>query len=125
MAAKSKKILIVDDEEGIRELLAESLRLRGYDVWTASDGQQGLDVAAPYKPDLILLDVMMPVMDGWQMLNCLRRNENTKHIPVAMLTGRGEDYSMAIAKENQASEYFVKPVNLDELISFIRRYLGG
>ena len=120
---KKKKILVIDDEEGIRELLSVSLKMRGFEVLMACDGEEGLAQARQFRPDLILLDVMMPKMDGWEMLSHLRRDEKTKNIPVAMLTAKIEDHNFTIAREYEASEYFTKPVDLDELISFVKRYI--
>jgi len=121
--AERKKILIVDDELGVRELLAETLRQRGYEVLTAQDGSEGLEQATQTLPNLILLDVMMPKMDGWEMLKRLRRNEKTRDILVIMLTARSETESLMRSEENKTLDYFIKPINLEELIAFIRRYI--
>ena len=117
-----KKILIVDDEPNVCELLSETLKAAGYDTLTAADGREGLEKALYAHPDLILLDVLMPGMDGWQMLSALRR-ESKSRIPVVMLTANSETGSMVRSRESGVLDYFIKPVDTNELIQFIRRYI--
>src|SRR5262249_59896317 len=85
-----KKILVVDDEDDILHFLELVLKEKGYDVVTASSGHEALTAAQIEKPDLVLLDIMMPQMDGWEVLKLLRVDEETTHIPVAMLSARTE-----------------------------------
>jgi DNA-binding response OmpR family regulator len=118
-----KKVLIVDDEPNVREFLSEALEGAGYDTLTAQDARDGLEKALFARPDLILLDIMMPGMDGWQMLSCLRREARAKHIPVVMLTARSETESVVRSQELNVLDYFIKPVDPEELIAFIRRYV--
>ncbi len=120
---RRKKILIVDDEFGVREYLSEKLQLSGYETFTAADGQEGMDVVLKVKPDLILLDILMPIMDGWKMLSCLREQENTRDIPVVMLTARGETESLFKSQARRALDYFIKPVDTKELLAFIKKYI--
>ena len=118
-----KKILIVDDELGVRELLSEFLKIQGYETLTAVDGLDGLKKAATYLPNLIFLDIMMPKMDGWQALAHLREREGTKDIPVVMLTARSDTAALLRSEKEHAVDYFIKPINLEELSTFIKRYV--
>jgi CheY-like chemotaxis protein len=119
-----KKILIVDDEEGIREVLAASLESRDYEIHMAVDGQDGLEKARAILPDLILLDVMMPKLDGWQVMQQLQRDERTRGIPTVVLSAKSETESLFRSKEHRALDHFIKPVNLHELRSFVHRHAG-
>ena len=123
MRTERKKLLIVDDEPSIREFLAGALGHRGYATSTAVDGVDGLEKAIQIEPDLILLDVMMPKMDGWEMLSQLRKQEETCNIPVVMLTAKGETEALLKSANQRVVDYFIKPVNMDELLKFIRRYV--
>jgi two-component system response regulator VicR len=120
----SKRILIVDDELGVREFLSESLQQRGYETSTAADGEEGLEQTERFQPDLILLDVMMPVMDGWKMLTNLRARDKTRNIPVVMLTAKSDTQALFKSEEHRVADYFIKPINIEELITFIKRYEG-
>ena len=119
-----KKILIIDDEPNVCELLSETLKNGGYEAHKALSGQEGLDKAASVKPDLILLDVMMPVMDGWKVLEKLRRASETQDIPVVMLTARSETESVVKSQQFKVVDYFFKPVDLEELFRLLPRYVG-
>lgn len=119
-----KKILIIDDEPGVRQLISDFLRPKGYEMLTAEDGMDGLQKAMRFIPNLILLDIMMPKMDGWQALTKLRLGEKTRNIPVVMLTGRSDTESLLKSGRERALDYFIKPVNLNELSTFIDRYIG-
>jgi len=105
----ASKILVVDDEERVREMLRFRLRLFGYEVLLASDGREALVAAREEKPDLVLLDVMMPEVDGFQVCSRLKQDEATKDIPVVMLTAKAEAKDVARAFESGASDYVVKP----------------
>ena len=123
MTARRKKILIVDDEVGVRELLKESLEQRGYDTATAADGEEGFEQASLLQPDLILLDLVMPKADGWQMLTRLRQQERTRNILVVMLTAQSDTEALLRSAEQKTLDYFIKPFNMDELLAYIGRYL--
>ena len=118
-----KKILIVDDELGIRELLSEFLKSRGYETLSAVDGLDGLEKASQFLPRLIFLDIMMPKMDGWKTLASLREKEETRDIPVVMLTARSDTEALLKSEHAHAVDYFIKPINLEELAVFIKRYI--
>ena len=106
---EAKRILVVDDEARVREMLEFRLRLFGYEVLTAANGSEALDVAASEKPDLVLLDVMMPELDGFQVCSRLKQNEAAKNIPVVMLTAKAEAKDVTRAFNSGAEDYVVKP----------------
>ena len=112
-----KRILIVDDDDEIRELLEFDVRASGYFVDTARDGLEGLNKALNNTYDLILLDVMMPNMNGWETLKAIRRNEHTKHLPVIMLTAVNEEQKMVTGLKIGADDYIVKPFVLPNLLA--------
>ena len=116
-------ILVVEDEADIRELLAFNLRREGYAVLEAGDGREGLELARERQPDLVLLDVMMPVMDGFAVCRELERDTRTVRIPVIMLTARGEEVDRIVGLELGADDYVVKPFSVRELILRIRAIL--
>ena len=119
-----KKILIVDDEEGVRELLSESLSGQGYEILTAVDGQDALDKAPRFSPDLILLDLGMSQMDGWGVLSRLYSDEKTRDIPVVVITGRTDTESLLKPERQQTLDYFFKPIHLEELHEFIKAHIS-
>jgi CheY-like chemotaxis protein len=106
---RPRRILVVDDEERVREMIDFRLRLFGYEVLHAVDGQEALAVAAKEKPDLVLLDVMMPELDGFQVCRRLKEREETKEIPVVMLTAKAEAKDVTRAFNSGAVDYVVKP----------------
>jgi len=103
-----KKILIVEDEESLRMALADKLISQGYETVRAKNGKEGLEIAFNQKPDLILLDIVMPVMDGITMLYKLRDDERGKSIPVMLLTNLSDPNAIADGVEERADGYFVK-----------------
>lgn len=117
---KRPLILVVDDEESILKLLRVNLSLEGYGVVIASNGESALRLFRKYKPDMIILDIMMPVLDGFQVLDRVRRCSN---VPVIMLTARDETISLARALVNGADDYISKPFSMLELTARIRAKL--
>ena len=113
------KILIVDDEPNIVRTLKDRLEMNEYDVITGSNGQEGLERAIKDQPDLILLDVIMPLMDGLEMLEALRRRPECADIAVIMLTARSQTQDIARAKSCGIEDYIVKPFDLSELLEKI------
>ena len=120
-----KKILIVDDEEDILHFLELVLREKGYEVATAANGQDALTRAQIEKPDLVLLDIMMPQMDGWEVLKLLRVDDETANIPVAMLSARTEAKDRVQGLQEGAIDYICKPFSLGELLAKIETIFGG
>lgn len=104
-----KKVLAVDDEASIRKLVSVALENRGFEVETACDGQEALDKAALSKPDMIILDVMMPNMNGWEARKRLRANPATKDIPILILSAVGEFEAQLQGMESSQDDYLTKP----------------
>lgn len=121
--SEQPKILIVDDEPNIVQTLQDRLEMNDYIVITAGNGKEGLDKALAEKPDIILLDVIMPVMDGHEMLERLRKTEEGCNIPVIMLTARSQTQDIARANSCGVEDYVVKPFDLSELLEKIERIL--
>lgn len=117
------KILIVDDEPDILEFLSYNLEKEGYKVVSASDGKEGLDKAVEVKPDLIILDIMMPKMDGVEVCRLLRENPDFDDTLIAFLTAREEDYSQIAALEVGGDDYITKPLKPRVFVSRIKALL--
>ena len=118
-----EKILIIDDSTQIRSFLSEMLRPLGYAVSTASDGQRGLEKALAERPDLILLDLMLPGLDGLEVCKALKLDAKTRHIPVVMLTAKGEEADIVIGLEMGADDYMVKPFSPRVLLARLKAVL--
>lgn len=116
-------ILVVDDEPDILELVEYNLQKEGYEVHTAENGNEALKKAAEIHPDLVLLDVMMPKMDGMETCIELRNNPKLEHTVVAFLTARGEDYSQISGFDAGADDYITKPIKPRVLVSRIKALL--
>ncbi|HAE86392.1 TPA: two-component system response regulator [Candidatus Marinimicrobia bacterium] len=114
------KILVVDDEENIRKLVNYNLILDGYDVILAVDGKEGLEKAIQEKPDLILLDIMMPEMDGLEVCSRLKKNPETRDIPIFMLSAKGQMQDLEDAFDVGADNYITKPFDVDKLSEIIQ-----
>lgn len=123
MLTEQQSILVIEDEDDIRELLVFNLTREGYAVVEAADGKTGLDLARSRKPDLILLDLMLPIMDGFSVCRELEKGSDTVRIPVIMLTARGETVDRILGLELGADDYVVKPFNVRELLLRIRAIL--
>jgi two-component system alkaline phosphatase synthesis response regulator PhoP len=117
------KILIIDDEEDIREILFYNLQKEGYEVFQAETGREGIELAIAKMPDLVLLDVMMPEMDGIEVCQHLRENPKTKNVRICFLTARNEDYSQIAGLDAGADDYVSKPVKPKVLASRIKAIL--
>ena len=117
------KILIVDDEPDLVETIRFALELEGYNVLVAVNGEEGLNTARQEKPDLILLDLMLPKLDGYKVCRLLKFDERYKHIPILMLTAKTQDKDRILGKETGANEYLTKPFDMDELMAKIKSYL--
>ena len=119
------KILLVEDDEMNRDMLSRRLTRRGYTVVIAEDGQQGVDMAASERPDLILMDMSLPVMDGWEATRRIKESGATNSIPVIALTAHAmsEDRDQALAAG--CEDFDTKPVELDRLLEKINRLLGA
>ena len=123
MPALSKTILVVDDDPDIRELIGFNLLQAGFRVETAENGAAGIKKAIRLLPDLILLDVMMPEMDGIEACKQLREHPKTKGCLIAFLSARGEDYSQIAGFDSGADDYITKPFRFGELLARMRAHL--
>ncbi len=119
----SQQILIVEDEADIRELLRFNLEREGFSVLEAADGNEGLKLARQHMPDLMLLDVMLPGFDGFEVCRRLGAQSETANIPVLMLTARGEEMDRVVGLSLGADDYVVKPFSVRELMLRIRAVL--
>lgn len=118
-----KKILIVDDEQDIVESLKFVLENEGYTCYTALNGEDGLASAKELLPDLIILDIMMPKMNGYKISRLLKFDNNYKNIPIIMLTARSQEEDKLIGNETGANEYITKPFDLEFVINKVNQYL--
>jgi len=115
-----KKILAIDDESDLLLIIKTALFAEGYDVLTATNGPDGLALASDHIPDLIILDMMMPEMDGFEVLKELRASDKTAGIPVIMLTGVSEKAKIRTALDQGIDYYIVKPFEFHDLLSKIK-----
>jgi len=122
---KQTRLLIVDDEVDLLDMLRVVLDSNGFDVVTASSGMQALVLAAENPPDVILLDVMMGEMDGWEVLRLLKLDENTQEIPVIILSARTETHDKIRGLQEGAADYITKPFSVKELIERVGRLVEG
>lgn len=118
-----RTVLIVEDEEDVSEILSFSLRREGFRVLTASEAAEGLTVARSEHPDVVLLDVMMPGITGWEMLERMKAEERTREIPVIMVTVLEEASAVGRAAEHDAAGYIRKPFKPEEVVRTIRSVL--
>ena len=118
------RILVVDDEIYIVHILDFSLGMEGYEVITALDGEQALEKARAEKPDLIVLDIMMPKLDGYETCKMLKAEADTKDIPVILLSAKGRNVDQKIGFEVGADDYITKPFSPRKLVERINAILG-
>ena len=116
-----KKILVVDDDRHIVRLVEVNLLRAGYDVITAFDGLEALRKIESEKPDLVVLDVMMPFMDGFEVLRNMKANPETDEIPVIMLTGKAQDADVFRGWQSGVDVYLTKPYRPQELLRFVKK----
>jgi DNA-binding response OmpR family regulator len=120
----SARILAVDDSPTILEMIKAILEAADYEVITAADGAEALETARAEKPDLILLDVMLPKLDGYRVCRLLKFDQNYKEIPIIMLTAKTEEQAMATGIRTGANQYLTKPVEPDTLLAAVAEELG-
>jgi CheY-like chemotaxis protein len=114
-----RKILLVEDNEMNRDMLSRRLQRRGYEVIIAVDGQQGVELARSESPDVILMDMSLPVMDGWEATRTLKSSPDTKHLPVIALTAHAMSTDREKAMEAGCDDYDTKPIELTRLLAKI------
>ena len=119
------KILVCDDERHIVRLIQVNLERQGWEVVTAYDGKEGLEKVKSEKPGLMVLDVMMPYMDGFEVLKSIRKEPETEKLPVIMLTAKAQDKDVFEGYHYGADMYLTKPFNPRELVTFVKRIAEG
>src|SRR3972149_7273219 len=120
----SRKILLVDDEVDLVETVRFSLEGEGYQVLVSFNGEDALNKARKETPDLILLDLMLPKLDGYKVCRLLKFDERYKHIPILMLTAKTQEKDKATGLQTGANEYITKPFDIDELMKKVKVYLS-
>ena len=119
-----KKILIVDDEVDLVETVRFPLEMEGFNVLVSYNGEDALNQARKEKPDLILLDLMLPKLDGYKVCRLLKFDERYKNIPILMLTAKTQEKDKALGMETGANDYITKPFDLDKLVEKVKTYLS-
>jgi two-component system, cell cycle response regulator DivK len=119
------KVLLVEDNEMNRDMLSRRLTRRGFEVVFAVNGKQGVDLARSEKPDIILMDMSLPIMDGWEATRCVKSDDATRSVPVIGLTAHAMSGDREKAIDAGCDDYDTKPVELDRLIGKIERLLGA
>ncbi len=119
------KILIVEDNELNRDMLSRRLMRKGYEIVMAEDGQKGVDMSISENPDLILMDLSLPVMDGWEATSTIKNSEETKKIPIIVLTAHAMAGDREKALEAGADEYDTKPIEFKRLLGKIKDFLNN
>ncbi len=115
------KILIAEDERDIRELITFALRYNGYEVVSAKDGEEALELALKEYPDLVLLDIRMPRMNGYEVCRLIKENEATNHIPVVFISAKGQEKEVQEGLEAGATDYILKPFSPDHLVERVAK----
>ena len=120
-----EKILVIDDEVGMLDIVATNLQAEGFTVVTSTSGQSGLELAGSELPDLIILDIMMPEIDGWEVLRRLEKKPTTAGLPVIMLTAKVDDTDVLEGLELGAVEYITKPFFPENLVATVKINLSA
>jgi DNA-binding response OmpR family regulator len=124
MTDTPKRILVVDDEPDVRELVVYRMQRSGYEVIAAKNGEEAFELACTEVPDLVVADVMMPRLNGYELTRKLRDDERTRSIPVILLTSRSQEADVSQGFDAGADDYLKKPFNPDELVQRVRAVLG-
>ena len=120
-----KKVLVVDDSSTVLMMQRMVLSKHAYEVVTAANGEDAIQVAVREKPDLILMDVIMPKMDGFEACRRIRQEPDVQNVPIIMVTTRGEALNMEKGYESGCNDYVTKPINPAELLTKVRDYVKG
>ena len=124
MTGNAKKILVIEDDASVRTLLSKSLRAKGYEVETCDDGLDGLTRLETTKPDLIIVDIMMPRLDGMTFVKAIKGNQATQPIPIIFLTANNDPKTMIAGINLGAKHYVTKPFQLDDLLGKVKKAIG-
>jgi len=120
----TKKIMIVDDEVDLVETVRFPLEMEGFNVLVSYNGEDALNQARKEEPDLIILDLMLPKLDGYKVCRLLKFDERYKHIPILMLTAKTQEKDKILGRETGADEYITKPFEMDDLMQKVKAYLN-
>ena len=120
-----KRVLIADDEQDIVETIKFNLELENIECIEAYNGEKALSMAKNENPDLILLDIMMPKINGYKVCRLLKFDESYKHIPIIMLTARAQEKDIELGEETGADEYVTKPFDMEMIVEVVKKYLGS
>ena len=120
-----RRILVIDDEKEVCELVKSMLEAKGYETLTALTGKEGLEKAGAEQPDLVLLDIILPDIEGFDVLSKLKSDSKTQHIPVVIVSGKGDYDSIVRATSSRSADYLIKPFTSQELSKIISRSLGS
>lgn len=123
MTSEKKKILVIDDQKEVRDLVEASLRDGGFEIFKASGGREGIQIAKNTRPDIIILDIMMPNFDGIATCKILKRNPITKKIPVIFLTAKHGKEDVKAALQAGGKDYVMKPFSPDDLLERIQKWM--
>jgi DNA-binding response OmpR family regulator len=123
MASTAKRVLVCDDDPVILRLLQVNLELEGYDVITGRNGEEAVSLAAANAPDLVILDIMMPRLDGYQACEQIKNNDSTRDVPVIFLSAKAQQSDIDKGKEFGVAAYLTKPFDPNELLSIVDRLL--
>lgn len=120
----AKRVLICDDDPVILRLLQVNLELEGYEVLSAHNGQEALDIASAEHPDLVILDIMMPKLDGYQTCERLKAGDDTKDIPVVFVSAKAQQSDIEKGKSYGVADYLTKPFDPTDLLEIVERLVG-
>jgi len=118
------RVLIADDDASVRDTIRDRLQCHGWEITTAADGRQALAAASENRPDIVLLDISMPCMDGLTTLECLRRDPKLSNVPVMMITGSNRPSDISRAASYHVVDYVTKPFNIAELTARVQQIVG-
>ena len=122
--ADTKRVLLCDDDPAILRVLQVNLEIEGYETLLAHHGEEALAIAQAEHPDLIILDIMMPRMDGYETCDALKTNDKTKDIPIVFLSAKAQDADIERGRTHKVEDYLTKPFDPDRLIEVVERLIG-
>jgi len=120
----AKKILVVDDEPDLLKVVTFRLKKLGYDVIEAADGQKAIALIQEHRPHLILLDLRLPIMDGWEVCRRVKADEQLKYIPIILLTASAGALNSEMTKQLKAEDFLVKPFEPEVLLAIVKKLIG-
>ena len=120
----AKKILVVDDEPDLLKAVTFRLRKLGYDIIEAMDGGQAMDLVQEHRPHLILLDLRLPIIDGWEVCRRVKADDQLKNIPIIFLTASADALNSEMTKQLKGEDFLVKPFEPEELLAIVKKLIG-